>query len=198
MAVLELTDLASIKIMDTSYAQGESDDALDKMIKSVSARVEKFLNRSILIATYTQIFNVKANLHRFSTKAYPVTAVAHLHNLSEVGDTNPIVIDLEFVSFLDNEIGRVSINNNTLFQNFGAVEIEYTGGMATDTADFILNFPDIEQVVIFQILFEMQQVKDLINKGSDIGDQQSERRDWKLLPQVREVLDVYKRKALIV
>ena len=192
---MNLTTRSRVKTLDTAYQDVSNDAKLDAVIAGVSAKVETYLERTVLKGTYTELFNItKCTQKEFFTKAFPVTDVTSFKELTERADTNPYVWDLKWLSWSDNTLGRVSLNYNNLYKGYGSVEIVYDGGMADDTDDFVTNYPDIAFQVDIQVIFEMQRMQNLVDKVIAIGDQNITKHNMDFLPSVKMVLDKHKRK----
>jgi hypothetical protein len=191
MAVTDLTTVARIKVLDSAYSNGAKDTLLGQVITSVSARVERYLDRHILSTSRTEKFNLTSFGCIFEVKGYPVSAVTAV-------DNDGTSITLSDVIYDDNSVGRISINDNVLTAGFGRLSITYTGGMATDTSDFISNYPDIAHEIDMQVLFEIGKSKNLVEKRANIDNQTSEKYDLDLLPSLKRILKRYKKKTWIM
>jgi len=190
---MDLTTLAKVQTLDKSYvdATQETLDMIEMLITSVSAMVEKYLDRTILIGTYTEKFNLTSYCNPFLVKAWPITSVTSVVN-------DDYTIPSSDIEYEAGRKDRVAINDNILLAGYGRLTITYTGGMATDTADFVANFPDIEMEVIKQVLFEAARVKTVGVKSITIDEQTTTLETNNLLPSTRRLLNSYKRKVQIV
>jgi len=194
---MDLTTVSRIKTLDKSYENGSRDAKLAMVITGVSAKIESYLDRTIEIGSYIEFFNVLSSKSRYHVPAYPVTDVSYIYNLSEREDTTPYEIDLDLVSWEDNSLGYISINDSYIYSGFGSVKISYTGGMATDTADFISKYPDIAYQVDAQVLFEMQALNNLQDKIVAVEDQTITKNPYGLLPGVTQALNKHKNKKML-
>lgn len=195
---MDLTTVARIKTLDPSYQNGSRDAKLAMVITGVSSKIESYLDRTIEIGTYVEQYNLLSKQSSFKVPAYPVTDVSYIKNLYERQDTNPYEVDLDLISWEDNPLGYIGINDTILYTGYGRIEIEYTGGMATDTADFITDYPDIAYHVDVQVLFEMQALNNLLDSSIATNDQTIKKNPYGLLPGVVNALRKYKTKRSLV
>ena len=183
-----LTTKARIKNIEPAYTDGTKDALLDQFIEAISFRVERFLDRSILIDDFTEIINLTvSSCAVYWLKNFPVTAISKV-------DNDDFLIPLEDVSFLDNKLGRIGINDNILFGGFGRLKIDYTGGMATDTADFIAKFPDIAHEMDLQVIFEIGKSRNLVDKQIGIDEQSTTKYDLGFQTSFKNLLRRHRRK----
>jgi hypothetical protein len=142
--------------------------AISARIASVSAKVLRVLNRKIQQDTYIEKF--PAELGKCGTKsvqlsAYPVVSITSVKTYdSALVEGSDFVVDYEsgIVSFM--------IPVLRLYDKWqDAIVIEYEGGMAEDTADFISKYPDIATEVCMQVMFEFARQKNLPNKSTASG-----------------------------
>lgn len=194
MAILDLTTVARVKIVDSSYDSANIDAKIQLYITSVSAKVQKFLDRTMTIGTYTEYFNPTSAVATFPVKAFPVTSITGVWNTLYEGESSPAEINSDDIQYLNNQWGYVSINDNWISSGFGRIKITYTGGMAADTSSFISSYPDIEQEVIHQVLFDMAKSQNLLDKSISIDQQETQRYDSDLIPSMKRILRHYKRK----
>lgn len=194
MAILDLTTVARIKIADNSYNDAGLEAKIAMYITAVSARVAKYLNRTILSGTYTEYFSLVDHIHSFPLKAWPITSITSVSEIIDEADANPYVIDSDNVFRLDNSLGIIHLENELITLGYSKLKVIYVGGMASTTAAFYADYPDIEQEVIHQVLFELAKSKNLLDKSTSISNQTTTRYDLDLLPSVKRILNAYKRK----
>lgn len=141
--------------------------SIEARIASVSAKVEKYLGRAIESTERTEYFPAKqgAGTKSVTLLAYPVT---DLTSVSVWGSTLSLDSSFEIdmsegvVSFLD-----PVYRDRELYQR--AIAVTYTGGMASDTADFIEKYPDIATEVCMQVYFEISRQKNIADRSTATG-----------------------------
>lgn len=194
MAILDLTTVARVKIVDPSYIDANIDAKISMYITAVSAKVAKFLNRTILTGTYTEYFALVERKSSFAVNAWPITSITSISELAYEADSNPYVLSTDDIFKLDNDLGIVHIENNIIMPGYSKLKIVYVGGMAATTAAFYANYPDIEQEVINQILYDLAKSKNFLDKSINIAGQVTTKHDYDILPTLQKILYHYKRK----
>jgi hypothetical protein len=183
---MNLTTLQTLKLMNEQLASGSSDPLLSFFIRSTSAEFEAYLARGIEVKERTELFNVRKGDVSFALSSYPVTAMGSVKNAG---------LTISSDSIHTSETGIVYVSDYDLFSGFGELEVVYTGGMATDTEDFVTKYPDIEKAIVMQISFEFTKKDNLVDKSIAIGNQIASRESLDLLPAVKKILDRHRNKA---
>jgi len=173
------------------------DELILDMISAVSAEVEGVIDRKTLIGAYTEHFDVPLNGSDqvFSLEAYPVTAVTTVHYDPDREFAAADLLDADEYALMKNgRTGRLLV-----FSELGAwpsaLKVVYTGGMSTDTNDFVKDFPQIAYAVDLQVQFLFQRRRDLgvASISGNAGTVTHER--IALMPIVREILEPHRRHA---
>ncbi len=141
-----------------------------QLIAGVSKQVEKALRRHVQAVSRTVDCDVIRHSRSLSLRGYPISEVASILNDASrsFGSGTVISADLYYVDLL---AGIVSFDFQ-LQQGPGALRIEYTGGMAADTAAFITAHPELVMAIDQQIyyLWSRRDNPGVINKNpSDFG-----------------------------
>lgn len=120
-------------------------------ITMASVMVENYLNRSITIGEYTEYFDVNLSDRVFRLRAYPVTAVSTVrYDTEQQWDSSTIITADQYRSPVYDPNGLLTlVAGRAVPLGFAAraLKVVYTGGMATDTANFIATWPMISTVV---------------------------------------------------
>lgn len=174
-----------------------SDDLIDLVIANVSARFESVLGRHVLDTDYTETYELAKAGKVVWLRGYPVDAITSIVYSQRPNDTSASALTVNDDYYLDSEAGMVRLNLTTTPYNPGYLKVTYGGGMATTTALFIGEWPDITAACDTQTVHELNRRR---TPGSDI-----ETRDGKssfgspevnLLSGVREVLIAHSRTVL--
>lgn len=127
---------------------------LGNMIAGISVDVEKALRRHILVVARTVQVDIDRHDTSIFLKGYPNVVVTSIKNDSSRAFGSGTVVD-PALYYVDSENGIVSFDFELLWGP-GALEIEYTGGMAADVDAFIAAFEDITLAIDQQVYYEFQ------------------------------------------
>lgn len=165
--------------------------ALDMRINSVSHAVEKYLRRGIEAISRVNRFAPEngRGTKQIRLSAFPVISIASLTIFGDLYTENEDYT-------VDNESGVISFQNHIfretpLYEN--AIVVTYIGGMAIDTAEFDLNYPDIESEVLTQIQFELTRIKTIALKSESNGASSSQLNEYGFTNSLIACLDRYRR-----
>jgi hypothetical protein len=135
MVAFNLCTLQEIKTrIDSSNVQVKDAAALQKIIPNVSADIEEYLRRDIEEKAYTQVFDVENNLV-FFLKAYPVTAITDVRFATDWDFDTSSIVDMDAYSTEKLEAGVLKFLPGYLWNGIRALQVNYTGGIATDQDD---------------------------------------------------------------
>lgn len=162
---------------------------LSLRISSVSASVERYLQRSMENTERTQKFTPQNGSGTLSLRlnGAPVEAVDEVKVFDTVLTTDEYEIDQDTGLI---QLGTPVHRDSTPYLN--KISVTYTGGMADDTADFISKYPDIEMVVIMQISFELKRAKTITDKRSANGVTTTDMNPYGFLDETMTVLNRYR------
>lgn len=126
---------------------------IDQLIVAASASFERYLRRRVLEAAFTEVIYAREGKRVYALNAYPVVSVTSLKFATQNVFTASTAIATTGYS-VDLEGGFVRFQPYSApFFGAGYLEVIGVGGMGTDTADFIVNFPDIAQAADEQIAY---------------------------------------------
>lgn len=181
-----------------SAAKADDKRPIEMRITAISQKVERYLNRFIESAERTESFTPDCGRGTsiIRLKAYPVESVESL----TVYDQEYVEANDDFV--IDKETGTIQLSYPAIQQfvcinPMNAIVVEYTGGMADDTQDFIDKYPDIESLVLDQVNFELTRVKNIANKSIAGAATTSQLNEYGLLPALCDTLELYKRRMVV-
>lgn len=129
------------------------DTEIDYLLYSVSASIERYLNRGVERFERTETYDVDPGQRVWALGAYPVTAtssVSHDSNRSFGSGTAIATADYD----VDTELGLVRLDYD-LPPGRGYLRVVYTGGMAASLQALRSYYPEVElacQVQIKEIL----------------------------------------------
>lgn len=193
---MDLTTIARVKqygnITDTDH-----DAFLTVLVTAVSAAIEQFLDRHAESKSRTEYHDVLPGQSSFWLKGYPITSIASMTNDIDWDFTTGDIDSGDFIHLGSDDDGRIDVIKGLLLIGDRALKIVYTGGMGTDTTDFISNFPDIATAADQQVLFQFQRRDKLGEQSSTIqGTAVNLQPAITLLPIVKQILMPHKRKLL--
>lgn len=149
MDLTTATRVAAILIPGSTPTQQYS-AVIAPFITMVSGMIENYLNRNITIAEYTEYFDVNLSDRVFRLRAYPVTSVSTVrYDTEQVWDSSTIITPDQYRSPVYDPNGLLTlVAGRAVPLGFAAraLKVTYTGGMATNTANFIANFPVIATI----------------------------------------------------
>lgn len=150
MAASTLLPLTTVARMQSygefpSQAWTSSNQAtLSDMINSVSRFIENYCSRYFMLDEYTEARRINSDF--VPCRAYPVTDISSVL-VSYSGKSK----DLNAWSDYEISINGKGINVWGLPRNT-LVKYTYTGGLATDTASIVTDYPDLENACRMQVL----------------------------------------------
>jgi len=172
----------------------DSDTLIDLLIANVSARFESVLGRHALDTDYTETYEVPKAGKVVWLRGFPVDSIDSITYSNEPNDADAIELDANEDYYLDGEAGFVRLRIVPTLYDPGYLTVEYNGGMATTTATFITEWPDIAAACDQQVIHEMNRRNtpggNLVTRDGNTAYGESE---INLLKGVREVLGAYSR-----
>ena len=168
-----------------------------RLITAYSARAERYLNRHFTSQARTETVDVQHAQIDFSVKGAPITSITDLRNDSErTFGTDTIVNSTDYTHEPDS--GIITVDRSALFIGTRTLQINYVGGMATTTVNFISFYPDLTEAIEMQIMETFQERRNyglatLAVQGTSLTFQTP----GKWLPEVRQVLDMYRFHAVV-
>lgn len=191
-------------VMQQAQMSGKADAdlkaLLNKKIASVTQKIERYLGRHIEAKQRTEYYDVDGCNGRldaddddalFHLKGWPVSAVASVKN-SDEGDYDDHVLTAgsDFIAPVNR--GRLVIKSS-LTIGADALQVVYTGGMATTTEAFVDAYPDIADAADVQVVYEYLRRKTPgAASVSNAGGTVEQEGELKLLKEVKRALDKHK------
>ena len=185
--MIDLTTLARLKaygVGGSSSPRPDTDAVLQSMISSVSQRMATYCTRDFEIGTETEARVVTCD--EIPAKRNPVASIQSV-KWSPTGRRS----DLQALDAADYQISASGNNIQFFGVPSGAlVEVAYTGGLATDTADIIARFPLLEELCKLQVASLWQRHTMPDKSGVTVGPGETTwSGEYSLLKEVREGLD---------
>lgn len=176
-------------------ASGAHTTLLADLIPGVSARLEEYLGRGAKSEARTDYFDAEPGLVRVVLDAFPVASLTSVRY--DTGRTFAAPSDLPAsVYTLDSARGILTFDRANFVVSPRAIQVAYTGGMAADTNAFITAFPALAHAADLQVASLIQRRLSLgassVNAG---GGSKAWVGGYDLLPEVRSILDLYRRRA---
>ncbi len=171
MAQFQITTAARVKAQ-----KGISGSGLDALIAilldAVSEKAEDALARRLFRTTYTEVVPLRARKRYVSLLGFPVTAVTSVKYASRRSFT-----DVEAMAATEYDVlgpeGQIYLAEIETWLDPGFVEVQYTGGMAVDTAAFIAAYPSLANAADNEIIARLNRAKmpegNLQAMGSEVG-----------------------------
>ena len=181
------------------------DAVLGTLIDTVSQRIENFIDRPLERVARTEEYDIKPRQRVLFLRAYPMA-----NGQASIASIK-IALDWDFAAatavtstdyHLDVTTGAVHFNFYPITQYLGnnmatapnAVEVVYTAGFETSTADLITNYPAIAYAAETQVIAMWRRRDEPMVKTTKIGDYGSTvEGPVKFLPDVIEALIPYRR-----
>ncbi len=146
---MDATTIARVKAL-LDITSSTYDAVLTTMVAAASRRIENYIDRPLLETARTETYSIKPRQDVLFLRAYPVASVASIklaldwdYAAATAIDTNDFNVDAEtgMVRFLFFPINNWKGNNLAAAPN--VMQVVYTAGLATNTANLITNHPDI-------------------------------------------------------
>jgi len=203
LALLDATTKARVKAL-LEITGTSQDDVIDNYIKIVSQRIEDFIDRPLHQTSRTEEYDLRPRQTKLFLRAYPLTAQNQITSIK-------IALDWDFASVtavdsndyhVDLDTGTVNFTfipiknymGNNLMTAPNAVQVVYTGGLATSTANVIANYPAIASACEQQVIAMWRRRDQPMQKATKIGEYGATiEGPLRFLPDVVEALMPYRR-----
>ncbi len=191
-----LTTVARLKTR-LAITSSQHDTALDQIVQEVSARIERYINRTILKADQTDVYPVRNGRTLLTLKATPVTSIAsvkqawHPSALTSASAMDETTYVLESVQNGHLRFMSPLVSGSARTPTY--VQVAYLGGMALDTTDFMLTWPDIALAAELQAAYQFDRKMSPGGNATQEGGGTSFNGDLELLANVRQTLDLHRR-----
>ncbi len=143
---IKLTTLSALKyaLDEHDFSDASFDDYLRELITAISARIIDYLGRGVSEESRTTVFDIKLGQRKWFLDAYPVTSITSIKIDHQRDFANATAIDSDdyvlrsyrnaaWIELLYDEAPGV-----------GVMQIIYTAGMGTSTAQLTSGFPEVE------------------------------------------------------
>lgn len=198
---LQVTTLDRIKrlgVTDIDLNDPTYDQPLTGLIAEVSKQIEQFIGHPLAQETVTEVHD----LERFTTSVWldrpPVASITSIKQRSSLSTAFSSVTALDTTSYDYNATtGRV-VFDIQLVSGPRALEVIYSGGFATTTANLVASYPDIVNAAERQIA-EMWRRRENPDKSSQSinGVTELVQAPVRLLDSVKATLYPYRRVRLV-
>lgn len=194
---MDLTTKARVKEILEKTTTG-LDALIDQFIVGVSAQIEKHLDRFAEEIERTEQHDVDPGQHVFLLRGFPVDAVAAFELKNDVTRdfASATLIDTDRF-YLDRSPGVLTFDHFILVWGPGTLQVKYTGGLGTNTADAITNFPDIAHAADLQVahLIERRHQLGLTSFSAEGGSVSKVVYEESFIPEALKALEHHRRLA---
>lgn len=159
---LALADKEDVKVvLEITPTETKYDSLIEGIINGVSLTFQVTTGRGILEQAQVDYFDMETYTERLYVHRWPIDAILDLnlyYDRDREWGEDTLVDPSDY--FIDYEEGEIELL--TSFQVGKRVfKLTYTGGMATTTANFKTLYPDIQQAVVAQCVFQYQAIPNL-------------------------------------
>jgi hypothetical protein len=145
---LPLTTIEAVKAV-LALTDTAQDDVLTSLIVAVSQDAEKYMKRHIQSMRRTEIYTVHPNQSFLSLRGFPITEV-HGVRRNSLEDFE-LEMDLATTYYVVKKpIGQIRFTSTSASTMYA--QVDYTGGMAVDTAAFIAAEARISQAAVTEVI----------------------------------------------
>ncbi len=190
---MDLTTLERVKAYMSAGGvelAADLDAILQDWITALSLNAQRWMDRTTEAGPQTEVHDVYPFQQIVYLNAWPVTAVE-----SVTLDGNVLGEDQRT---LDLARGRVYLNGGNIAGSFQGLEVKYTGGMAEDTYDFVIAYPEVARAIDMMVA-EAYRRKDAAGsasvslEGGSIGF--IEALEW--LPMAEQLMRPHRRETYV-
>ena len=177
------------------------DAVLTTMVAAASRRIENYIDRPLEQTARTQEYPIRPRQDVIFLRAYPVTAITSIKIALDWDFSSATTVDTNDFTF-DADTGMVHLsffpilnyNGNNQAAAPNVIQVAYTGGFATSTANLISSSPDIAYAADIQAVAmwrrrDSPQGQNISVGGGSIGYEGALR----LVPDAIEALTPYRR-----
>ena len=200
---MDATTVTRVKAL-LDITSSTHDAVLGTLVDTVSQRIESFIDRPLEATARTEEYDIRPRQRVLFLRAYPLTAQGDIANIK-------IALDWDFAAatavtstdyHVDLNTGAVHFNfypitqylGNTMATAPNAIQVVYTGGFATSTANLVTNYPAIAYAADTQVIAMWRRRDEPMVKSTRIGDYASTvEGPVQFLPDVIEALIPYRR-----
>ncbi len=197
---MNATTIARVKalldITSTTY-----DTVLTTMVEAVSRRIENYIDRPLEQTARTEEYSIKPRQNVLFLRAYPVTAITTIKLALDWDYASETAIDSSDYK-VDTDTGQVhftffpilNYRGDTLAAAPNAMQVVYTGGLATNTTNLISDYPDIAYAADVQVVAMWRRRDSPQGQSQSVGAGSINYEGaLRLVPDVIEALTPYRR-----
>jgi len=197
---MDLTTLTRLKAHLGGISTSGSDSLLSSTITDVSYRMEKYLRRQILRQTNVQQLSLRRFGSTLSLDAYPVSSITSIKYAGHPNDFASVsAMSTDSYVLEDAEAGLIRFVGTMPYTSNrvpGYLQVTYVGGMASDTADFVLTWPDLARAADLQCAYEFMRRNTAGGNVSSDAGATAFTGDLTWLAGVLATLDIYRRHVI--
>lgn len=205
---MDYTTKARVKVLlGIGAADTSQDSFIDQLITATSGRFDAEMRRHSTQTARTEVYPVKFTRRLVTLKGAPVPSGGALTvKISDTTDFTTavtLVKDDDFIIEHDAGVLRLMTQGTPFTAGSTGrpiapyyIQVTYTGGFATSTANLIAGWPDLAEACDLQVAYLY---KRRVSPGGNVsvGDSSTQyTKDYGLLDEVREALNKYKRISL--
>lgn len=187
-----ITTKENIKQLISKTDAGD-DVILNAIALGLTTRFEQFADRLVeIIADRVKYFDIEAGQEIFLLPAFPVSACSVWNDEDRSWNTQ---LDSGVYTFLG-DLGELVVDDYSLVTGAKKLKVQFTGGMAASQTALQTAYPDLEMACRIQGAFLYEKRQRLGAKGQSVaGGNVIYDSKVELLPEVREVWNIYSRHA---
>jgi len=205
---MDYTTRARVKtLLGIANADVSQDSLIDQLITSVSERFDAEMRRHSLQTSRVEVYPIKLSRRLVTLKGAPVngavTFTIKLNDTTDFTTATTLVRNDDYV--LEDTAGVVRmVSQGTPFTAGSMarpilpyyIQITYTGGLATTTANLIASYADLAQACDLQVAY-LHRRRTTPGGNVTMGESSTQfTKDYQFLEEVRYTLNRYKRIAL--
>jgi hypothetical protein len=205
---LDYTTRARVKtLLGIASADVSQDSLLDQLIQATSMRFDAEMRRHSQQTARTEVYPIKLSRRLVTLQGAPVNgSVAFTVKLNDTTDfttATTLVRNDDYV--LEDTAGVIRLVSQGTPFTAGSmarpimpyyIQVTYTGGFATSTANLITGYPDIAQACDLQVAY-LHRRRTTPGGNVTMGESSTQyTKDYQLLDEVRQALSKYKRLTL--
>jgi len=205
---MDYTTRARVKtLLGIANADVSQDSLIDQLITSVSERFDAEMRRHSLQTSRVEVYPIKLSRRLVTLKGAPVngavTFTIKLNDTTDFTTATTLVRNDDYV--LEDTAGVVRLVSQGTPFTAGSmarpilpyyIQVTYTGGLATTTANLIASYADLAQACDLQVAY-LHRRRTTPGGNVTMGDSSTQfTKDYQFLEEVRYTLNRYKRIAL--
>ncbi len=198
---IDLTDADRIKrrarITDTSL-----DPLIAEIIDEVSETFEYVMARHTLFLSRIEIYELPRFKRLISLRGAPATLITEIKHATTRDFDAVTAMDVTLYD-TDLEAGYIRLQLSSPYRP-AYIQVTYDGGMATDTAAFIIAFPQIAAAADRECVERLNKSRHptgapslrATTRGTGGGTATLQRDDWDLMPSTQRILTAYRKRII--